>query len=210
MELQEIFNNLEESKKLITQYVKKDARIWGIKFYVHNYNRRRMFNIISILATLLLVTMLISKSGTKFNIPMLLFIALLTFTFFRFAVGEGLDYLKRKSLFKKTKPEILELFDEMNQLVLTLDTFTVLPPKYRTLHAVETIKNYILNERIDSLKEGINLYQDELFKSRQLYNQNFQILQNYQVTYQNSQMIQQDKKMIRAQTITNDLLTFSR
>jgi hypothetical protein len=119
-----------------------------------------------------------------------------------------LDWLKRKTLSRNIKPEVLRLTEEMNQLVNKLDSFTVLPPKYRTIHAVDTIGNYILDKRIDTLKEGLNLYEDELFKMQQLKNQNFQIQQNYQLMYQNNEMIQQNRKMIRAQTVTNTLLLF--
>lgn len=96
----------------------------------------------------------------------------------------------------------------MNGLVNQLEKFTILPSKYWTLHAVDTIGNYILDKRIDTLKEGINLYEDELFKAQQLKNQNFQIQQNYHMLRQNSKMIQQNKQMIRAQSITNTMLLF--
>jgi hypothetical protein len=211
MDLQNIFNNLKNSKELIAQYADKDAKIWELKFYVQNYNRKKLFNTLAIIATLLLVGILNSPGpGPKFDVFKLLYILPLSFVFWRFVIGDSLDYFKRKALVSKIKPEILKLTDEMNQLVNKLDTFTILPPKYRTLHAVDAIGNYILDKRIDSLKEGLNLYEDELFKMQQLKNQNFQIQQNYQMMYQNTQMIEQNKKMIRAQAVTNTLLIWGR
>jgi hypothetical protein len=209
MDLQSLFNNLKDSKELITQYVDRDSKVWGLKFYIQNYNRKKIFNFLSVIGTLLFVSLLMSPGpGPKFNAAMVIYIAPLTFIFLRFVIGNGLDWLKRKRLWQKNKPEILRLTDEMNQLVNQLETFTILPPKYRTMHAVDTIGNYILDKRIDSLKEGLNLYEDELFKMQQLKNQNFQIQQNYQMMQQNSKMIQQNKQMIRAQSVTNTMLLF--
>jgi hypothetical protein len=208
MDLQNLFNNLKDSKELIVQYVDRDSKIWGLKFYNQNYNRKKMFNFLSVIGTLLFISLLMSGPGPKFNFAMVIYIAPLTFVFLRFVIGDGLDWLKRKTLFHKSKPEILRLAEEMNQLVNQLDTFTLLPQKYRTIHAVDTIGNYILDKRIDTLKEGLNLYEDELFKMQQLKNQNFQIQQNYQMMQQNSKMIQQNRQMIRAQSITNTLLLF--
>ncbi|MFC0513113.1 hypothetical protein ACFFGT_02840 [Mucilaginibacter angelicae] len=209
MDLQDLFNNLKNSKELIVQYVDRDSKIWGLKFYIQNYNRKKLFNFLSVIGTLLFISLLMSPGpGPKFNVAAVLYIAPLTFVFLRFVIGDGLDWLKRKTLLRKSKPEIFRLTEEMNQLVNQLEEFTVLPPKYRTIHAVDTIGGYILDKRIDSLKEGLNLYEDELFKMQQLKNQNFQIQQNYQMMYQNSQMIEQNKKMIRAQAVTNTLLIF--
>jgi hypothetical protein len=146
--------------------------------------------------------------GPTVGFTAIIYLVPVTFLFCRFVVGDGLDWLKRKTLSRNIKPEVLRLTEEMNQLVNKLDSFTVLPPKYRTIHAVDTIGNYILDKRIDTLKEGLNLYEDELFKMQQLKNQNFQIQQNYQLMYQNNEMIQQNRKMIRAQTVTNTLLLF--
>jgi hypothetical protein len=211
MDLQSIFNNLKDSKELIAQYVDKDTRVWELKFYIQNYNRKKLFNVLAIVATLVLVSILNSPGpGPKFDVAMLIYVAPLTFIFFRFVIGDGLDWLKRKTLLQKGKSEVLRLTEEMNQLVNKLDSFSVLPPKYRTIHAVDTIGNYILDRRIDSLKEGLNLYEDELYKIQHLKNQNFQIQQNYQMIQQNSQMIQQNRKMIRAQAVTNTLLIFGR
>jgi hypothetical protein len=125
-------------------------------------------------------------------------VSVVSFIILRYGFFAVLDHIKRKALWRKKQPELTILKEEMNRLSDKLDSFTVLPPKYRTLHAAETIENYILNNRIDSLKEGLNLYEGELFKAKQIQNQKIQIQQNHMMMQQNDKMIDQNKKLIRA------------
>lgn len=210
MELQQTFNNLKESRDLIAQYVELDSRIWEHNLCIKNYNRKRLFNALSFIVTALLMYILTTGPGPKASFAAIIYVGPLTFICFRFLVGDVLDKMKRAKMIEQIKPEILKLSEEMNRLVEKLDSFTLLPPKYRTLHAVDTIGGYFVNKRIDSLKEGINLYEDELFKSQQLQNQHLQIHQNSQMIQQNNKMIQQNKQMINAQSVTNTLLIFGR
>lgn len=210
MELHKIFGNLEDSRTLIAKYADLDSRAWGLKFYVQHYNRKRLFNFLAVGSAGLLAYLLATPSSGKTDFTYMIIIAPFLYLLLRFVVGDGLDKIKRKSLIRKMQPEIESIAREMNQLVDRLDSFTVLPPKYRTIHAVDTIANYIMDNRIDSLKEGFNLYEDELFKIQQIQNQQMQIRQNHMMINQNSQMLAQNKKMIRAQHITNTLLMFGR
>ncbi len=210
MDLQKIFGNLEDSRILIARYADLDSKAWSLKFYVQQYNRKRLFTFLSLIPALILVYMPVGALNFRSNMILFLVVASASFIILRYGIFDNLDRFKRKALWREKQPEISVLTEEMNRLVNELDAFTVLPPRYRTLHAIDTIGNYILDKRIDSLKEGLNLYEDELFKMQQLHNQKFQIQQNYQMMHQNNQMIQQNRKMIRAQAVTNTLLMFGR
>jgi hypothetical protein len=140
--------------------------------------------------------------GPKANIVAAATMAPIIFVFFRFMIGDVLDYFKRKQLIRQIKPELIQISEQMNNLVEKLDQFTLLPEKYWTLQAVDTIGNYFQNRRADTLKEAINLYEDELYKAQQLRNHQHQV-------YQNEHMIKQNKEMIRVQKITNSRLFWS-
>lgn len=210
MELKEIFSNLSRSKAVIADYADLSEDIWRRQMYVKFYNRKRLFNFLSLAATGLIILMITTGSGPKANIVSALTFGSLFFVFFRFAIGDLLDYVKRKRLTRQLKPELIQKSIEMNALVEQLDQFTLLPEKYRTLQAVDAIGNYFVNKRVDTLKEAINLYEDELYKFQQLKNQQHQIQQNGQMIQQNFKMMQQNKEMIRAQRVTNTLLIFGR
>jgi len=68
---------------------------------------------------------------------------------------------------KKEKNEI----DEINSIILAtfeeVENISVLPEKYRNIQSIEKIQEYITNKRADSLKEALNLYEDEKMKSQQ-------------------------------------------
>ncbi|MCX2453652.1 hypothetical protein OQX61_20440, partial [Pedobacter sp. PLR] len=195
MELPHIFSNLKSSRALISDYVALDNKIWQHQFEIKNYNRKRLFNLLSVVATVLFMWILNAGSDRIISFIPIIVVAPLAFVCIRFIIGDVLDYFKRKKLMRDIQPELLRLSERMNELVEELDSFTVLPEKYRTLHAVDAIGNYFVNKRIDTLKEGFNLYEDELFKSQQLRNQQFQINQN-------AQMMHQNHEMIKAQRVT--------
>lgn len=200
MEIQEIYNNLKRSRTFITEYADLDSRIWHLQFNAQHYNRRKLFNIIGLAAAVLMALILSSEGSTPAApIGVILYMAPITYLFFRFGVGNVLDYFKRKRLSKQILPELRKLSAKMNTIADELDSFTILPERYRTIHAVDTIGNYIVNKRADTLKEAINLYEDELHKHNQLRNQQLHIQQN-------NHIIQQNREMIKAQKITNSRL----
>ncbi len=210
MELQELFSNLKQSRAVIADYADLNESIWRKQLYVQYYNRKRLFNIIAAAVTGLIIFILISGSHPTRNIIPAITVAPIFFLLVRFGIGDLLDYFKRKKLKRQIKPELIQKSEEMNALVEKLDQFTVLPEKYRTLQAVDAIGNYFANKRVDTLKEAINLYEDEVYKFQQLKNQEYQIHQNGQMMQQNLKMMEQNKKMIRAQRVTNTLLIFGR
>ncbi|WP_316808735.1 hypothetical protein [Pedobacter agri] len=125
-------------------------------------------------------------------------------------VGKYWDSQKKKEILANELANISAIESKMNLIASQLDSFTILPERYRTIHAVDSIGSYFVNKRVDSLKEGINLYEDELLKYQQLHQNNQMIFQNSQMIFQNNQMIYQNNKMLRAQSITNTLLLFKR
>ncbi|WP_316748280.1 hypothetical protein [Pedobacter gandavensis] len=199
MEPAHIFSNLKSSRALISDYVTLDNKRWQHQFEIQNYNRKGVFNLLAVAVTLFMMWILTTGSGPKTEWTAITVVAPLSFVVIRFLIGDVLDYFKRKRLKRDIQPELLRLSEKMNNLVAELDSFTVLPEKYRTLQAVGAIGNYFVNKRIDTLKEGFNLYEDELFKFQQLKNQQFQINQN-------TRMMHQNNEMIKAQRVTNSLL----
>jgi hypothetical protein len=208
MESHILFKNLQKSKELISRYADLDFEIWSLKFYIQHYNKKSLFTFLSLIPALVLIYAPRISVNFRTDMLMFLFFAVASFMVLKYGVFNLVIRFKRKALWRMNQPKLLSLVDEMNKVVEQLDSFTVLPPKYRTMHAVDTIEDYILNKRIDSLKAGLNLYEDELYKMQQMQNQKYQIQLNYQMMYQNSQMIKQNKKMIRAQAVTNTLLMF--
>jgi hypothetical protein len=67
---------------------------------------------------------------------------------------------EQKSEFENLNNIIQSTFDEC-------DRITILPLKYRSLVAVSSIIDYFNNQRADSLKEAINLYEDECNRKKQ-------------------------------------------
>ena len=199
MDLQETLNNLKKSRIEIADYADLDNRIWQLQFNVEHYNRRRLFGIIGLGASALMLLLLTTGSGPIAPIGVIIYTVPLTYLLFRFGVCGTLDYFKRKTLKQQLMPELQNLSRDLNTIAERLDSFTALPEQYRTLHAVDCIGGYLINKRADSLKEAINLYEDELFRHKQLQNQHIQIQQNSHIMHQN-------KEMIKAQKITNKRL----
>lgn len=147
------------------------------------------------------MALMLSSEGSTPSAPIgvIIYMAPITYLFVRFGVGNVLDYFKRKQLSKQILPELRKLSAKMNTIADELDSFTILPQRYRTIHAVDSIGNYLVNKRADTLKEAINLYEDQLHKQNQLRNQQLHIQQN-------NHIIQQNREMIKAQKITNSRL----
>lgn len=59
------------------------------------------------------------------------------------------------------EPRLEKVFDILAERIV------VVPENYRYLMAVECMYGYFVNRRADSLKEAINLYEEELYRMRQ-------------------------------------------
>jgi len=82
-----------------------------------------------------------------------------------------LGKVKEKSLIRKRFETRKNEIDEINSIILAtfeeVENISVLPEKYRNIQSIEKIQEYITNKRADSLKEALNLYEDEKMKSQQ-------------------------------------------
>ncbi|MEJ2884587.1 hypothetical protein [Pedobacter sp. GR22-6] len=202
MQLQELINNLKQSKTLIEEYAELHNRSWQLQFNAHNYNRNRLFNILGIGVGAFIASLYLATDGISSAIAVLFSVLPITYIFVRFGIGSAFNYKGRKVAIQHAGPLVEHLSAQMNVLVETLDSFSMLPEKYRTLQAVNAIRSYLLNKRAESLKEAINLYEEEVFRHSQIQRQQFQIQQNHQ-------MIQQNREMIKAQKTTNSRLLWA-
>lgn len=206
MELQDTILNLTKSRAVIAEYANKNEKIWQMQYHAKFYNRKRLFNIIAASISAFIIFVQLMGTNPWSSLLTVIYAVPIIFVIVRVGIGDVSDYFKRRILKAQIIPQIYQLAEEMNELAVKLDGITILPEQYRTLQAVDTIGNYLVNKRADSLKEGINLYEDEQFKQKQLDNQHKQIQQNFQMINQNHQMMQQNKEMIRAQKTTNSRL----
>ncbi|QEM07808.1 hypothetical protein DIU31_031505 [Mucilaginibacter rubeus] len=208
MESDVLLNNLQKSKQLIARYADLDYAAYTLKYYIQHYDKKSLFTFLSLIPTLILIYLPKLVINFRVNMLMFLIVAVISFVLLKYGFFNLLIRFKRKALWQENQPKLLNLMDKMNNVVHQLDAFTVLPPKYRTVHAADTLESYIVNKRIDNHKEGLNLYEDELLKMQQRQNQRVQIQQNYEMINQNKKMIHQNIKMIRAQAVTNALSMF--
>ncbi|SER24532.1 hypothetical protein SAMN04487944_10246 [Gracilibacillus ureilyticus] len=68
---------------------------------------------------------------------------------------------KAQEKLEKQTTVLQRLEAEKEQLLQLLD-YSIVPEKYWTVHAIQMFEEYIQNSRADSLKEAINLYEQEL------------------------------------------------
>lgn len=201
MQIQELINNLKQSRTLIEEYAELHNRSWQLQFSAHNYNKNKLFNLWGIGVSGFIASLYLATDGISSAIAVLFSVLPITYVFIRFGLGSVFNYTGRKVAIQQAALQADQLSAQMNVLAEKLDSFSVLPEKYRTLQAVNAIRSYLLNKRADSLKEAINLYEEEVFRHNQIQGQQFQIQQNHQ-------MIQQNKEMIKAQKTTNSRLAW--
>lgn len=64
--------------------------------------------------------------------------------------------------------ELEELNFEMQNISEQIDSVTILAKDYKNIRATDAILRYFINNRIDTIREAVNLFHDEDFKNRQL------------------------------------------
>ena len=64
--------------------------------------------------------------------------------------------------------ELGELKRESSNLDLKIDEFDILGQDYKNIRAADSILKYFLNNRVDTIREAVNLYHDDDFKNKQL------------------------------------------
>lgn len=109
--------------------------------------------------------------------------------------GKNLEKKVIKKRFEKQEKEINELNLEIKKTYTECSEVSILPEKYWDTQIVEKLTSYFKDERADSLKEALNLYEDDLLKIQQMNLLN--------------EVSQSQKNIIRAQKITNTQLLFN-
>ncbi len=210
MYMESIYQNLQQAHVRIARYVELDEHMEQRKFRIQLYSRRRMFVWWGIAAGWIIYLLwyrIGDLQGQGVVVP-----GLLSFggsiAAMQYVVGPILDRRKKTAMERQATTEFTPMIAEMNLLADELEKDSVLPPKYRTLHACTKLLEYVENGRIATLREGINLYEEEA--SRDLQHQQLRQLaqQNQQLIRQQQTLIKNTRDMVRAQRVTNDLLRF--
>ena len=208
--MESIYQNLQQAYDRISRYVELDEHMEQRKFRIQLYSRRRMFVWWGIAAGWIIYLLwyrIGNLQGQGVIVP-----GLLSFggsiVAMQYVIGPILDRRKKTAMERQATIEFTTMIAEMNHLADELENDSVLPPKYRTLHACTKLLEYVRNGRIETLREGINLYEEEV--SRDLQHQQLRqlALQNQQLIRQQQTLIKNTRDMVRAQRVTNDLLRF--
>jgi hypothetical protein len=178
----EIIANLEQTKELIKTNLAANEKLTVIKRKLNKSSIESFYMILGVvlgLLSMVTVNALVQVFVVRIFLTNHLLIGMLLAT----GLGVGsliwmifmfkkIGFKQREKLvekrFNKMKNEIELINEEISKTYSDCDTITILPPKYRNLHAVDKIKEYVQNKRADSLKEAINLYEDELLKMQQM------------------------------------------
>ncbi len=210
MYMESIYQNLQQAHVRIARYVELDEHMEQRKFRIQLYSRRRMFVWWGVAAGWIIYLLwyrIGDLQGQGVVVP-----GLLSFggsiAAMQYVIGPILDRRKKTAMERQATTEFTPMIAEMNLLADELEKDSVLPPKYRTLHACTKLLEYVENGRIATLREGINLYEEEA--SRDLQHQQLRQLaqQNQQLIRQQQTLIKNTRDMVRAQRVTNDLLRF--
>lgn len=210
MYMESIYQNLQQAHTWIARYVELDEHMEQRKFRIQLYSRRRMFVWWGIAAGWIIYLIWYRIGGLQGQgvvVP-----GLLSFggsiAAMQYVIGPILDRRKKTAMERQAAIEFTPMIAEMNLLADELEKDSVLPPKYRTLHACTKLLEYVRNGRIATLREGLNLYEEEA--SRDLQHQQLRQLaqQNQQLIRQQQTLIKNTRDMVRAQRVTNDLLRF--
>ncbi len=203
-----LLENLELTGKLIAENIAAQNQLETIK--IANNKTRIVdwyialgFIVGMILAFILLMGEMLliqlfgtdSKTGTENLVQNTLFIGLInvvTITgsiFFMVKLFQKIGSRHREKVvrrrFEKSYAQIEALNNSINRSFNQCEQITLLPKKYWNIQCVKKLKEYIENKRADTLKEALNLFEDELIKKQQMQVLNgISILQNQMVQAQ--------------------------
>ncbi len=209
MELHLLKQHLNEAYKSLIIYTDYQTEIENERYRImfYNKNSRHIYIGLAIGWALYLIAYHFIISSNQVVIT-----GFITFGFgiavMRWIVGPIFDKQKKESMKEAARKRFEPFVKEMDSIALKLEESAIIPEKYRTLHAVSHLLDYIQNGRIDTLKEGINLYEDEMSKQKQQHSLNIMLHQNEKMIRQNGKIILQQREMIRAQRTTNAILLF--
>ncbi len=203
----EIVSNIRENYKRVSSIFLSKKRLDIINEYINanfSFKYSKYFFILTSIA--LCIILLNDKYFAKENIIILIFVVI-TFTFLpSVIVYFGLEffyYFKKKKKFYDKKAEIDVEVNRIKENLEQLDKYCLLPKKYQNLHSMEKILEYFENLRVDSIKEAINLFEDESLKYESI--KQMKILSNKQ-----NIMINHQRSMVFQQGLTNSLLMWKR
>ncbi|QBR12814.1 hypothetical protein [Sphingobacterium sp. CZ-2] len=209
MELQNLEKNLEREHDLLKRYASHYAVLENERYRIMFYNRQTMFTILGIIIGWVLFSMS-NRFIDNFTVSVFaLFISFAVGIFgMRYVIGPRLDNKKQMEMKQASTIRYQPIIQEMNEINQLLEQNNTIPAKYRTVDATAKLLEYIQNKRIDSLKEGLNLYENEISRDRQTNRLNFMAEQNQRIIHNQKFMLKNQRKMINQQTLTNVLLFF--
>ncbi len=193
----EILDNLEITKGIINRNITANSKLDIIKSKIVDTSIKLIFIIIASIAaylTLQSTVFFVKIINVKFIPFLLIIIGVLTIIVF-FVIknyGKNLEKKVIKKRFEKQEKEINEINLEIKRIYIECSEISILPEKYWDTQIVEKLTSYFKDERADSLKEALNLYEDELLKIQQMNLLN--------------EVSQSQKSLIRAQKFTNTQL----
>ena len=80
-------------------------------------------------------------------------------------MNQKIKVIQRREAYER---ELKELKHEAVTLQTNIEAFDILGPDYKNLKATDSILGYFANNRVDTIREAINLYHDDDFKNKQL------------------------------------------
>ena len=205
-----IYQKLQHAKALIGRYVELDEHMLNEQLRIRLFSRKKWFVWWGVGVGWILYLVWYHGGGANSDDSVLVGGALfgISILVMRLVVGPLLDQKKKSAMKQEAMAAFEPMVAEMNQIADELEHDAILPPKYRTLHACTKLLEYFANGRIDTLREGINLYEVEA--SQELQHQQLQHLarQNQQLIHQQQTLINTTREMVQAQRVTNTLLMF--
>jgi len=159
--------NLSLTESLVTKYVENQKEI------NHYYEKPMSFPIwlhiifgligYGIFGNLLLIIFLAFNIGAPLNYVSIVIGALI------YPIGYNvLNSKLREKKISKNKDQIEELNKHNKTTISKLEEKSIIPEDYWSKEALSHFKKYIQNQRADTLKEAINLYEQEQHQNRQM------------------------------------------
>lgn len=194
----EIISNLEMSRDIIKRNIIANTKLGAIKNEIVKSSIKPVSIVIAIIvAYITFFPFLIFKSiFERFDFsPSILIVTGILAVIVFFVIknyGKKLEKKVIKNRFDKKESEINDLNAEIMKTYTDCHKITTLPEKYWDTKIIDKLICYFNDKRADTLKEAINLYEDELLKLQQM-----NILNN---------ISQSQKDIIRSQKVANTQL----
>lgn len=207
MELQLLQQHLSEYAVLLRRYADYENQIESERLRIMYHNSRGKHIALGVIAALLSVSVFRRLFGETFIGSFLILGCFAGIIFLVVnVIGPMFDRKKREQMKHAARLRFAPLVKEMDEIAIAMEESDVLPEKYKTLHAVTHLSEYIKNRRVDSLKEAINLYEHDLHHYQQQKSMNSVVGNQMKVVNQQKAMIKHQREMVRAQRTTNALL----